>query len=152
MGDLNYRITELTTSQVKTLLQRKEMEKLLKADQLNQQKDRGNVLLVSISFKIPSKNFLGLGFFLKGVFKIYWSSYDSSSTDIVSFIMATTAHCFLQVHCDTWLIVEVTNTKSIIRKICQFWTIITQGNMRILLQEGGCEDSSCIINNCSENF
>ncbi|KAJ8962464.1 hypothetical protein NQ317_011626 [Molorchus minor] len=38
LGDLNYRITELTTSQVKTLLQRKELVKLLKADQLNQQK------------------------------------------------------------------------------------------------------------------
>lgn len=50
MGDLNYRITELTTSQVKTLLQRKEMTTLLKADQLNQQKDRGNVLLVSTYF------------------------------------------------------------------------------------------------------
>ncbi|KAJ8984771.1 hypothetical protein NQ317_012134 [Molorchus minor] len=45
LGDLNYRITELTTSQVKTLLQRKELVKLLKADQLNQQKERGNVLL-----------------------------------------------------------------------------------------------------------
>lgn len=49
MGDLNYRITDLTTSQVKTLLTRNEMVALLKADQLNQQKDRGNVLLVSKS-------------------------------------------------------------------------------------------------------
>lgn len=46
LGDLNYRITDLNTQQVKTLLQRKEMLTLLKADQLNQQKDRGNVLLV----------------------------------------------------------------------------------------------------------
>ncbi|KAK9887346.1 hypothetical protein WA026_022016 [Henosepilachna vigintioctopunctata] len=45
LGDLNYRITELTTSQVKTLLLRNEMATLLKADQLNQQKERGNVLL-----------------------------------------------------------------------------------------------------------
>ncbi|XP_044755725.1 inositol polyphosphate 5-phosphatase OCRL isoform X2 [Coccinella septempunctata] len=45
LGDLNYRITELTTSQVKTLLLRNEMNALLKADQLNQQKERGNVLL-----------------------------------------------------------------------------------------------------------
>lgn len=47
---MNYRITELTTTQVKTLLQRKEIEKLLKADQLNQQRERGNVLLVSIYY------------------------------------------------------------------------------------------------------
>lgn len=45
LGDLNYRITELTTSHVKTLLIRNEMLTLLKADQLNQQKERGNVLL-----------------------------------------------------------------------------------------------------------
>ncbi|KAJ8938680.1 hypothetical protein NQ318_004480 [Aromia moschata] len=45
LGDLNYRITDLTTSQVKTLVARKELNKLLKADQLNQQKERGNVLL-----------------------------------------------------------------------------------------------------------
>ncbi|KAL3268546.1 hypothetical protein HHI36_007653 [Cryptolaemus montrouzieri] len=45
LGDLNYRITELTTSQVKTLLIRNEMAALLRADQLNQQKERGNVLL-----------------------------------------------------------------------------------------------------------
>ncbi|CAG9862346.1 unnamed protein product [Phyllotreta striolata] len=55
LGDLNYRITELTTTQVKTLLLRNEMVTLLKADQLNQQKERGNVLLDyeegDISFK-----------------------------------------------------------------------------------------------------
>jgi phosphatidylinositol-bisphosphatase len=45
LGDLNYRITDLNTSQVKTLLARSEMITLLKADQLNQQKERGNVLL-----------------------------------------------------------------------------------------------------------
>ncbi|CAH2002137.1 unnamed protein product [Acanthoscelides obtectus] len=45
LGDLNYRITDLTTTQVKTLLARNEMTTLLKADQLNQQKERGNVLL-----------------------------------------------------------------------------------------------------------
>ncbi|XP_060527450.1 inositol polyphosphate 5-phosphatase OCRL isoform X2 [Cylas formicarius] len=45
LGDLNYRITDLTNVQVKTLLQRNEMNALLKADQLNQQKERGNVLL-----------------------------------------------------------------------------------------------------------
>lgn len=47
LGDLNYRVTDLTNTQVKTLLARKEMNTLLKADQLNQQKERGNVLLVS---------------------------------------------------------------------------------------------------------
>lgn len=46
LGDLNYRITDLTTTQVKTLLSRQEIVTLLKADQLNQQKERGNVLLV----------------------------------------------------------------------------------------------------------
>ncbi|CAH1115120.1 unnamed protein product [Psylliodes chrysocephalus] len=45
LGDLNYRITDLTTTQVKTLLLRNELPTLLKADQLNQQKERGNVLL-----------------------------------------------------------------------------------------------------------
>ncbi|XP_018562659.1 inositol polyphosphate 5-phosphatase OCRL-1 [Anoplophora glabripennis] len=45
LGDLNYRITDLTTTQVKTLLSRQEITTLLKADQLNQQKERGNVLL-----------------------------------------------------------------------------------------------------------
>ncbi|XP_057654455.1 inositol polyphosphate 5-phosphatase OCRL isoform X1 [Diorhabda carinulata] len=45
LGDLNYRITDLTTSQVKTLLTRNEMPDLLKVDQLNQQKEKGNVLL-----------------------------------------------------------------------------------------------------------
>lgn len=45
LGDLNYRITELTNTQVKTLLQRNEMNTLLKADQLSQQRERGNVLL-----------------------------------------------------------------------------------------------------------
>ncbi|RZB39939.1 inositol polyphosphate 5-phosphatase OCRL-1, partial [Asbolus verrucosus] len=45
LGDLNYRITDLNTSQVKTLLGRQEMITLLKADQLNQQKERGHVLL-----------------------------------------------------------------------------------------------------------
>nr|CAI5866899.1 unnamed protein product [Callosobruchus analis] len=45
LGDLNYRITDLTTAQVKTLLARNEMTTLLRADQLNQQKERGNVLL-----------------------------------------------------------------------------------------------------------
>jgi hypothetical protein len=50
LGDLNYRITDLNTSQVKTLLARSEMITLLKADQLNQQKERGNVLLVSVGY------------------------------------------------------------------------------------------------------
>ncbi|CAH1122568.1 unnamed protein product [Ceutorhynchus assimilis] len=45
LGDLNYRITDLNTSQVKTLLQRSEMNTLLKVDQLNQQKERGRVLV-----------------------------------------------------------------------------------------------------------
>ncbi|CAH1156231.1 unnamed protein product [Phaedon cochleariae] len=45
LGDLNYRITDLTTTQVKTLLNRHELPTLLRADQLNQQKERGNVLL-----------------------------------------------------------------------------------------------------------
>ncbi|EFA09929.2 inositol polyphosphate 5-phosphatase OCRL [Tribolium castaneum] len=45
LGDLNYRITDLNTQQVKTLLARNEIVTLLKADQLNQQKDRGHVLL-----------------------------------------------------------------------------------------------------------
>ncbi|XP_063921207.1 inositol polyphosphate 5-phosphatase OCRL [Zophobas morio] len=45
LGDLNYRITDLNTNQVKTLLARSEMITLLKADQLNQQKERGSVLL-----------------------------------------------------------------------------------------------------------
>ena len=48
LGDLNYRITDLNTNQVKTLLARSEMITLLKADQLNQQKERGSVLLVSV--------------------------------------------------------------------------------------------------------
>ncbi|XP_050314272.1 inositol polyphosphate 5-phosphatase OCRL [Anthonomus grandis grandis] len=45
LGDLNYRITDLTNTQVKTLLQRNEMNTLLKVDQLNQQRERGSVLL-----------------------------------------------------------------------------------------------------------
>lgn len=49
LGDLNYRITDLSNTQVKVLLQRNEMNALLKVDQLNQQRERGNVLLVSSS-------------------------------------------------------------------------------------------------------
>lgn len=45
LGDLNYRITDLTNTQVKTLVQRDELNTLLKSDQLNQQRERGNVLL-----------------------------------------------------------------------------------------------------------
>ncbi|XP_030753201.1 inositol polyphosphate 5-phosphatase OCRL [Sitophilus oryzae] len=45
LGDLNYRITDLTNTQVKTLLQRNEINTLLRADQLSQQRERGNVLL-----------------------------------------------------------------------------------------------------------
>ncbi|KAF7273490.1 oculocerebrorenal syndrome of Lowe [Rhynchophorus ferrugineus] len=45
LGDLNYRITDLTNLQVKTLLQRNEVTTLLRSDQLNQQRERGNVLL-----------------------------------------------------------------------------------------------------------
>ncbi|XP_019773180.1 inositol polyphosphate 5-phosphatase OCRL isoform X1 [Dendroctonus ponderosae] len=45
LGDLNYRITDLSNTQVKVLLQRNETNALLKVDQLNQQRERGNVLL-----------------------------------------------------------------------------------------------------------
>ncbi|KAL1498282.1 hypothetical protein ABEB36_009103 [Hypothenemus hampei] len=45
LGDLNYRITDLSNTQVKTLLIRNEVNTLLKVDQLNQQRERGNVLL-----------------------------------------------------------------------------------------------------------
>ncbi|XP_066260889.1 inositol polyphosphate 5-phosphatase OCRL isoform X1 [Euwallacea similis] len=45
LGDLNYRITDLSNTQVKTLLARCEMNTLLKVDQLSQQRERGNVLL-----------------------------------------------------------------------------------------------------------
>lgn len=47
LGDLNYRINSLNTQQVKNLVARNEIVTLLKSDQLNQEKDRGNVLLVS---------------------------------------------------------------------------------------------------------
>lgn len=47
MGDLNYRITDLSTNHVRTLVAQKEYDTLLKVDQLSQQRERGNVLLVS---------------------------------------------------------------------------------------------------------
>lgn len=46
LGDLNYRITDLTTNHVRTLVAQKEYDTLLKVDQLSQQRERGNVLLV----------------------------------------------------------------------------------------------------------
>lgn len=45
LGDLNYRITDLSTNHVRTLVTQKEYDTLLKVDQLSQQRERGNVLL-----------------------------------------------------------------------------------------------------------
>lgn len=47
LGDLNYRITDLSTNLVRTLVAHKDYDALLKVDQLSQQRERGNVLLVS---------------------------------------------------------------------------------------------------------
>lgn len=50
LGDLNYRITDLSTNHVRTLVTQKEYDTLLKVDQLSQQRERGNVLLVRSLF------------------------------------------------------------------------------------------------------
>lgn len=44
LGDLNYRVTDMTTAEVKRHLASQNLAAVLNVDQLNQQKDRGRVL------------------------------------------------------------------------------------------------------------
>lgn len=46
LGDLNYRVTDMSTSEVKSHLAMQNLAAILNVDQLNQQKDKGRVLQV----------------------------------------------------------------------------------------------------------